>query len=325
MHIASFVLTTSTNIAEDTVFHMNMTEHNRVTVRHKEEGVIVSNKTYTVAEWREWLDTLCYMLTVDRQPFLTIQWQIGGLPTIEQTIADLKNEDMWTPVERALEFALLCAVKEYAPSFQCGACPDMCPPAAFPAVASACCDGMVPDRDAHPKEHADAVSERSSDSEEFEERPSFFAEKRYLSPNLKAFLGLPKDAQLSRCELTRAMWTYCKTHALNDKQTIHADAPLRTLLGLSATDTLTIFNLQRYLAPHISTVPLEEESESESDYDDMPPLIDLTGDSDSESSESSADSEESETVKQLRDLLQVKSRREWGGEDVDRADRKSVV
>lgn len=219
MHIVSLVLPRNANTNDDDVFVVSMKEYNRVTVKHKEQGTVHSTHTYTVAEYRDWLETLCYMLTVDHEPYLNVQWMVSGLPTITLTIEDLHDGDRWAPVERALEFSLLRAVKTFAPSFQCGAAPGVgecpCPPAW-------CCDGTVPDHEAHPKEYADAMSESSS--------------------------------------------------------------------------------------------------ESESDiYADMPPLIDLTGDSESDS-ESSADSEVSETVKQLRDLLQVKSRG-WGGEDMERVNR----
>jgi chromatin remodeling complex protein RSC6 len=50
--------------------------------------------------------------------------------------------------------------------------------------------------------------------------------------------------------VTKAITTYVKEKNLKDKHTIKPDTKLKALLGVAAEDTLTYFNLQRYLNRH---------------------------------------------------------------------------
>ena len=80
--------------------------------------------------------------------------------------------------------------------------------------------------------------------------PSEFQKLKPISDELSAFLGLGKSAQMSRAEVTRSISGYIKANGLNDGQKVRHNAALRTLLGISETDELTIFNMQKYLNRH---------------------------------------------------------------------------
>jgi chromatin remodeling complex protein RSC6 len=81
-------------------------------------------------------------------------------------------------------------------------------------------------------------------------KPCIFTTPVAVSDELLAFLGKPKNTEISRSNVTKAISTYCKEHKLMNKQTINADAPLRKLLTLKEDDKLTILNLQKYLGRH---------------------------------------------------------------------------
>ena len=76
-----------------------------------------------------------------------------------------------------------------------------------------------------------------------------------VSAELCAFLGKPKDTNMSRSAVTKSIVAYAKSSNLMDKQTIHHDASLRKLLSLGENDSLTIMNLQKYLKSHYVKSP----------------------------------------------------------------------
>ena len=80
--------------------------------------------------------------------------------------------------------------------------------------------------------------------------PSEFEKPRPISDELGLFLGLGKNAQISRAEVTRSISNYVKSNGLGNGQKIAHNAALRTLMGISETDELTIFNMQKYLNRH---------------------------------------------------------------------------
>ena len=80
--------------------------------------------------------------------------------------------------------------------------------------------------------------------------PSEFEKPRPISDELGLFLGLGKSAHISRAEVTRSISNYVKSNGLGNGQKIAHNAALRTLLGISETDELTIFNMQKYLNRH---------------------------------------------------------------------------
>ena len=83
-----------------------------------------------------------------------------------------------------------------------------------------------------------------------EPKPCIFTKPVKVSAELCSFLALPKDSEVSRSAVTKAVMAYARAHNLMDKQTIKADAPLRKLLTLTESDTLTILNLQKFLRRH---------------------------------------------------------------------------
>lgn len=87
-------------------------------------------------------------------------------------------------------------------------------------------------------------------SEGGEPKPCIFTKPVKVSAELCSFLALPKDTEVSRSAVTKAVMAYARAHNLMDKQTIKADAPLRKLLTLTESDTLTILNLQKFLRRH---------------------------------------------------------------------------
>jgi chromatin remodeling complex protein RSC6 len=83
--------------------------------------------------------------------------------------------------------------------------------------------------------------------------PSGFAKPGPVSEELSKFLSLTKGEEIARTEVTKAINAYCKKHDLQnqeDKRKIIPDAPLRKLLKLNKSDSLTFFNLQTYLKVH---------------------------------------------------------------------------
>lgn len=94
-------------------------------------------------------------------------------------------------------------------------------------------------------------SKKPVEGEEVKPRkPSIFELPTPLSPELCGFLGRPTGSLESRSNVTKAITTYVKEKNLKDKHTIKPDTKLKALLGVAAEDTLTYFNLQRYLNRH---------------------------------------------------------------------------
>ena len=81
-------------------------------------------------------------------------------------------------------------------------------------------------------------------------KPSIFELPTPLSNDLCGFLGRPNGSLESRSNVTKAITTYVKEKNLKDKHTIKPDTKLKALLGVAPEDTLTYFNLQRYLNRH---------------------------------------------------------------------------
>tara|TARA_B100001287_G_scaffold273521_1_gene277123 strand:+ start:1055 stop:1645 length:591 start_codon:yes stop_codon:yes gene_type:complete len=83
--------------------------------------------------------------------------------------------------------------------------------------------------------------------------PSGFIKPTLISPELATFLGKPSGTEMARTEVTREINKYIKANKLQDPENgrkINPDAPLAKLLKIKKDDTLTYFNLQRYMSPH---------------------------------------------------------------------------
>lgn len=84
-------------------------------------------------------------------------------------------------------------------------------------------------------------------------QPSGFVKPTRISDELAVFLGKEKGAEMARTSVSKEINQYIKSHNLQDKangRTIIPDASLKKLLGVKADETLTYFNLQRYLKHH---------------------------------------------------------------------------
>jgi chromatin remodeling complex protein RSC6 len=83
--------------------------------------------------------------------------------------------------------------------------------------------------------------------------PSGFVKPTKITVELADFLGKEHGTLMARTEVTKQMTEYIRTHSLQDKKNgrlILTDAKLRKLLKLTDKDTLTYFNLQKYMSPH---------------------------------------------------------------------------
>lgn len=97
--------------------------------------------------------------------------------------------------------------------------------------------------------------------------PSGFVKPALISDELATFLSKPSGTQMARTEVTREINAYIRQHNLQDKvngRQINADKKLSTLLSLSSSDTLTYFNLQKYMSRHFPKSSAKKESESTS-------------------------------------------------------------
>lgn len=81
-------------------------------------------------------------------------------------------------------------------------------------------------------------------------RPNVFQEPQNVSGDLCKFFGKAAGTQMSRAEVTSGVSAYVKKHGLQNKHEIKPDAALKALLGVSDADTLTYFNIQKYLNKH---------------------------------------------------------------------------
>lgn len=85
--------------------------------------------------------------------------------------------------------------------------------------------------------------------------PSGFVKPTRISDELASFLGKDKGTEMARTSVTREINTYIRAHNLQDKDNgrqINPDTKLASLLKLKKDDTLTYFNLQRYMSPHFA-------------------------------------------------------------------------
>jgi chromatin remodeling complex protein RSC6 len=104
------------------------------------------------------------------------------------------------------------------------------------------------------KEHktAQKVSNRKN-KRSGNRKPSGFVRPTMISDELAAFLGKTKGTEMARTEVSKEINNYIRVNKLQDEKNgrqINADAKLSTLLNLPQGDTLTYFNLQRYMKHH---------------------------------------------------------------------------
>ena len=86
--------------------------------------------------------------------------------------------------------------------------------------------------------------------------PSIFERPLQVTEALCSFLGKPKGTLMSRSEVTKGVNSYVKEKNLKNKHDITPDVALKGLLAIPEGETLTYFNLQRYLNPHYVKTPV---------------------------------------------------------------------
>ena len=83
--------------------------------------------------------------------------------------------------------------------------------------------------------------------------PSGIVKPTNISDEMCGFMGKPAGTQLARTEVTKFITGYIKQHNLQDsvsKRNINPDAKLKALLAIPDGETLTYFNLQKYMKVH---------------------------------------------------------------------------
>lgn len=83
--------------------------------------------------------------------------------------------------------------------------------------------------------------------------PSGFAKPTGLSPELCVFLGVEPDTEMARTAVTKQITTYVKENDLQNpenKKIIMPDNKLGKLLNVPNDETLTYFNLQKFMKVH---------------------------------------------------------------------------
>lgn len=89
--------------------------------------------------------------------------------------------------------------------------------------------------------------------------PSGITKPTVVSEAMCAFMDKPKGTLIARTEVTKFITNYIKTNNLKDpvsKRNINPDAKLRSLLSIPTTETLTYFNLQKYMTTHFPKAPV---------------------------------------------------------------------
>ena len=84
-------------------------------------------------------------------------------------------------------------------------------------------------------------------------KPSGFATPTKITSQLCEFMNKENGSKIARTDVTKSVIEYIKTHNLQNtenKQIIHPDEKLQTLLGITDDEQLTYFTLQKYMNKH---------------------------------------------------------------------------
>jgi chromatin remodeling complex protein RSC6 len=84
-------------------------------------------------------------------------------------------------------------------------------------------------------------------------QPSGFVKPTLITNELASFLGREHGSEMARTEVTKEINQYIRSHNLQDTSNgrhINPDKKLSKLLNYNGEETLTYFNLQKYLSPH---------------------------------------------------------------------------
>lgn len=99
------------------------------------------------------------------------------------------------------------------------------------------------------KDHDKTVNKKKRQNR----KPSGFAKPSALSTEMTSFLGLKKDVEVARNEVTKMINKYIVDNNLRkeeDKRQIIPDKKLSKLLNLDGSEQLSYFNLQKYIKHH---------------------------------------------------------------------------
>lgn len=99
------------------------------------------------------------------------------------------------------------------------------------------------------KEHAKTASKGKRQNR----KPSGFAKPSALTPEMTSFLGLDKDVEMPRNEVTKLINKYIVDNDLrnsDDKRKILPDKKLGKLLGWDGKQDVSYFNLQSFIKHH---------------------------------------------------------------------------
>jgi len=81
-------------------------------------------------------------------------------------------------------------------------------------------------------------------------QPSGFVKPARITEELADFLEKPHGIEMARTQVTREINTYIRANSLATGRNINPDAKLMALLKIPDGETLTYFNLQKYMSPH---------------------------------------------------------------------------
>ena len=81
-------------------------------------------------------------------------------------------------------------------------------------------------------------------------QPSGFVKPTRITDELANFLEKPHGIEMARTQVTREINTYIRANSLATGRNINPDAKLMALLKIPDGETLTYFNLQKYMSPH---------------------------------------------------------------------------
>jgi upstream activation factor subunit UAF30 len=116
---------------------------------------------------------------------------------------------------------------------------------------------------------------KDPDAEVVPKKPSGFAKPSKLSEDLTTFLGVAKDTELARTEVTKMINKYVKENSLqkeDNKRVLILDEKLKTIITREGDEDVTFFNLQKYMSKHfIKEQKATETVKTEDKTEDAPP------------------------------------------------------
>ena len=111
-------------------------------------------------------------------------------------------------------------------------------------------------KDARKRRRRSAPVEGAEGAEAKPRALSIFERPVQVTAELCKFLVKPVGTLMSRSEVTKGVNNYVKEKNLKNKHDITPDASLKALLAIPDGDSLTYFNLQRYLNRHYVKAPV---------------------------------------------------------------------